>query len=393
MKLLYFADIRLPLERANGIQTVETCHALAARGHDVTLIVRPDTHVPPRDPYEYYGLERTKGFAIEQAPVAGPLFARRLAYLSFALGRAMGKARADVLFTRDLGVASMLAQVPGALRAPFVYESHGYAPDVSAELHELLSTARPAGPRKLKRLESRERLVWREAAGYVTITRSLADLLTDRFGRRENLAVVPDGVRLGGERSFAPARVLNVVGYAGHLYAWKGVHVLLEALARLPDVRGVIIGGHEQEPDLARARDRAQQLGLTSRVEFSGLVPPTAVATHLERAGILVLPNLATTMSTRFTSPLKLFEYMAAGRAIVASDLPAIREVLQHERNALLVPAGDAVALADTIQRLLADPSLAHRLAQAAFEDVEAFGWDRRAERLTPVLERAQAST
>ena len=56
VRILYFADIRFPLERANGIQTMETCHALAERGHDVTLVVRPDTHAPARDPFAYYGL-------------------------------------------------------------------------------------------------------------------------------------------------------------------------------------------------------------------------------------------------------------------------------------------------------------------------------------------------
>ncbi len=118
MRLIYFADVRLPLERANGIQTMETCHALAARGHDVRLITRPDTQKPARDPYVYYGLPRHPRFAIEQAPVFGPQFARRLGYLSFALGRALGQARADVLFTRDLGVAALLARLPaGAANA------------------------------------------------------------------------------------------------------------------------------------------------------------------------------------------------------------------------------------------------------------------------------------
>ena len=56
MRILYFADIRFPLERANGIQTMETCHALAERGHEVHLVVRPDTHTPARDPFEFYGL-------------------------------------------------------------------------------------------------------------------------------------------------------------------------------------------------------------------------------------------------------------------------------------------------------------------------------------------------
>jgi glycosyltransferase involved in cell wall biosynthesis len=393
VRLTYFADIRLPLERANGIQTMETCHALAARGHEVTLIARSDTRKPARDPYEYYGLPRSRGFVIEQAPVAGPQLARRLGYLSFSAGRAIGRGRADVLFTRDLGVAAALLRLPPALRPPLVYESHGYAPEVAAELPRLVATASPAGARKLKRLQEREARVWREAAGYVTITSALADLLANRFGSRDNVAVVPDGVRLAADRQWTPPpEGPAVVGYAGHLYAWKGTDILLEALARMPDVRGLIVGGHEAEPDLPRARERAQALGLGARVELTGPVPPAAVAGFLERASILVLPNLPTAISTHFTSPLKVFEYMAAGRAIVASDLPALREVLQDSVNALLVPAGDAGALATAIQRLIDDPRLANRLAQTAFARAEQFDWSRRAERLEPVLERARTS-
>jgi glycosyltransferase involved in cell wall biosynthesis len=183
-----------------------------------------------------------------------------------------------------------------------------------------------------------------------------------------------------------------IIGYAGHLYAWKGVDVLLQAVAHIPGARAVIVGGHSSEPDLPRLRERAQQLGIASRVEFTGLVSPSAVPPYLARAAILVLPNLPTTISTRFTSPLKLFEYMAAGRAIVASDLPALREVLTDGVNALLVPAGDADALAGAIARLIADDSLADRLGQAAFDAALDYTWDRRAERLEPVLERARTS-
>jgi glycosyltransferase involved in cell wall biosynthesis len=394
VRITYFADIRLPLERANGIQTVETCHALAARGHEVLLIARPDTRTPARDPYEYYGVPRSQGFAIEQAPVMGPQFARRLGYLSFALGRALGQGRGGVLFTRDLGVAAMIVRVPRAVRPPLVYESHGYAPDVAAEMPRLIATATPASRAKLARLASRETQVWRGAEGYVTITEALARLLTERLGMRDNLAVVPDGVRIGPGRRCSPAPDTGtpVVAYAGHLYAWKGVDVLLDSLARLPDVRAVIVGGHEAEPDLPRVRARARELGIEDRVEFTGLVPPSAVPAALERATILVLPNLPSSISTHFTSPLKLFEYMSAGRAIVASDLPAIREVLRDRDNALLVPAGNAVALAEAVAQLIADPPLRDRLARRAFDDAAAYSWDARAARLEAVLTRAIAS-
>jgi glycosyltransferase involved in cell wall biosynthesis len=101
---------------------------------------------------------------------------------------------------------------------------------------------------------------------------------------------------------------------------------------------------------------------------------------------VLVLPNTATHISARYTSPLKLFEYMAAGRPIVASDLPALREVLTDGENALLVEPGNAAQLADAIGRLLHDPELAQRLAAAAWRDVQAYSWDRRAERLEVAL-------
>ena len=393
MRIAYFADVRFPLERANGIQTMETCYAMARRGHDVDLIVRPDTHAPARDPLVYYGLPPEARLRLERAPVSGPAAARRLGYLAFALGRAIGRTRADVLVTRDLGVASALLEVPRRLRPPLVYESHGYAPDVAAALPELVATATRPSARKLRRLAAREARVWRRADGYVTITAALRADLEQRHGTRERIAVVPDGVRLGPRASGAATRISHAcVAYAGHLYAWKGVDVLLEAVARLPDARGLIVGGHAEEPDLARVKALAGRLGIGDRVTFTGMVDPGRVADLLGQADVLALPNPASAISTRFTSPLKLFEYMAAGRPIVASDLPSIREVLAHEVNALLVPSGDAAAMARAIERLLADPVLASRLARAALDGVPEYSWDRRAERLEALFHEVIAA-
>jgi glycosyltransferase involved in cell wall biosynthesis len=420
LRILYFADIRFPIERANGIQTMETCHALARRGHFVSLVVRPDTESPSRDPFGYYGLPLIARFSIETVPLSGPAVARRAGYIAFAAGRILGRSRADIVMTRDLGVASALLRIPKRLRPAIVYESHGYAPDVAAALPGLVATAKPAAPGKLERLARREAFVWRSAEGYVTITHGLAAELRERFGERPHLSVVPDGTRVASaDRAQSPesrvpnseSRVPNSesrapspesrvpspeprvsavkaqVTYAGHLYAWKGVDVLLEALARLEGVRGVIVGGHEREPDLGRLRELAKSLGIADRVRFTGLVTPPEVAAHLREADALVLPNPASAISTRFTSPLKLFEYMAAGRPIVASDLPAIREVLRHEQNALLVAPGDPDALAAAVRRLLDDRALADRLARAAHEAAGEYSWDKRAERLEALFQ------
>jgi glycosyltransferase involved in cell wall biosynthesis len=392
VRILYLADIRFPLERANGIQSMETCHALARRGHDVHMIVRPDTAVPPRDPYIFYGLPRVDRLSIERAPVAGPAAARRLGYLAFAIGRSIGAGRSQVTFTRDLSVAASLLRVPRALRPPLVYESHGYAPDVASALPGLISTAVAPSAAKLRRLAAREANVWRDAEGYVTITRGLANDLEGRLGPRNHLAIVPDGVRLeAGTRSPLPGLggpgPRPIVAYAGHLYPWKGVDVLLEALVYLPVADGLIVGGHEKEPDLARVKALAEKLGIASRVTFTGLVDPPSVTALLARASVLALPNPASAISNRFTSPLKLFEYMSAGRPIVASDLPAMREVLTPDVHAVLVPPGNASALASGIRRVLSDPELAARLAKTAATAVLDYTWDRRAERIDSLLQ------
>ena len=382
MRLLYFADIRFPLERANGIQTMETCYALAERGHDVRLVVKPDTHTPARDPFEFYGLPKLASLIIERAntpPGAGIL--QRVGYMSFVFGRAFGKGRADVILTRDLGVAAALLRMPSGSRAPVVYESHGYAPDVTAALPDLISTAQRPSAGKLKRLADREAAVWRNADGYVTITTGLANELVERFGARERVAIVPDGVRLP-DREPGPVPAEPIVAYAGHLYAWKGVDALLQSLVLVPGARGLIIGGHEQESDLGRVKALAAELGIADRVTFTGHVPPRDVDARLAEARVLVLPNPASAISTRFTSPLKLFEYMAARRPIVATSLPAIKEVLRDEVNALLVEPGDATAMGEAIARLLRDQGLAERLAEAAYKAAPQYTWARRAELL-----------
>jgi glycosyltransferase involved in cell wall biosynthesis len=123
-------------------------------------------------------------------------------------------------------------------------------------------------------------------------------------------------------------------------------------------------------------------LSCESRITFTGLLPPREATARLAEASVLLLPNPRSAISNAFTSPLKLFEYMAAERPIVASDLPAIREVLRDGENALLVEPGNPQAFVEAIARLQKDPALASRLARRARADVAQYTWAARAERL-----------
>jgi glycosyltransferase involved in cell wall biosynthesis len=393
--VLSFADTRFPIERANGVQTMATCRALAARGHAVTLVVRPDSAPAARDPFAFYGWARVPTLTIATIPSFGGRRTRRLRFLLGAMKLAHD-ATGAVVYTRDLGLAAFLLQLPAARRPIVVYESHGIAPVVAAEMPVLLGQPELApSPAKQHRLDRREARVWRRAHGFVTITRALQDELSARYGPRERVFVVPDGAdppavvpELSLDGTPAP---VPVAAYAGHLYPWKGADVFVQALALAPGVQGLVIGGHPQEADRTRIERLAVDLGVADRLEITGLLPRARVAAELARATMLVLPNTASAISDRYTSPLKLFEYLWAGRPIIASDLTSLREVLTAGA-AVFVPAGDAAALAAAMRELARDPTRAAALAATARTLAPLYTWEARAGRLEAALDAARAA-
>jgi glycosyltransferase involved in cell wall biosynthesis len=395
VKLLYFADTRFPIERANGVQTMATCHALAARGHDVTLVVRPDTTTPARDPFVFYDLPPVSGLHVHYVTTATGARTRRICFLLAAMKIVASQPDA-LVYTRDLGLASFLLQIPSARRPRVIYESHGVSVTVSEEMPRLLGNpGLKTSHRKRLRLNRQERRVWRRAPAYVTITHALEGELTKRYGRRVNVFVVPDGAREADRAAPMPPHLppspdgMPIAAYAGHLYPWKGVDVFVRALAITRGLRGLIVGGHPGEADRERVEGLARELGVMSRLEITGLVPPGDVERHLRSATMLVLPNSMSAISDRYTSPLKLFEYMRLGRPIIASNLAAIREVLTDGKTALLVAPDDPEALAAALVRVGSDLGLAAALGAAARGLAPEYTWARRAERLEAALEIA----
>jgi glycosyltransferase involved in cell wall biosynthesis len=173
------------------------------------------------------------------------------------------------------------------------------------------------------------------------------------------------------------------VGYVGHLYPGRGVEVLMQLARRLSEADVHIVGGTEQ--DIASWRSQAK--GITN-MHWHGYVPPARVDAFRQAMDVLVSPYQQSVVvaggaleTSRWMSPLKIFEYMAARKPIVASDLPVLREVLSHGVNALLVPPGSIEAWVSAIETLQRDPTLRDRLANQAFADVSArFTWMHRAQ-------------
>ena len=385
------ADVRFPLERANGVQIVKTAAALAGRGVETTLVVRQSDPRPTDEILGLFGVRPSPTLRVRRLQVGhrrGWSALPRVAFLArTVLVARAALARAETVFTRDLQLADVLLALPRR-GGRVVYEAHAVESVMYRERGALYGRTEVASDRKAERLRRREERVWKRADGFVATTAGIRDSFTELFGERGPWAVVPNGSDVPEDRTFPglaatdPPRVV----YAGQLYPWKGVDVLVEALHAVPGAELVVLGGLPGEADLERIRALVGRLGLEARTRFLGTVPQARVAAELAQARVVAVPFLQTAMTERHTSPIKAFEALAAGRPIVATDLPSSREVLRHEENALLVPPGDVAALGAAIGRLLADRALAERLARTAWDEAPLWSWDSRADKLVALL-------
>jgi glycosyltransferase involved in cell wall biosynthesis len=175
------------------------------------------------------------------------------------------------------------------------------------------------------------------------------------------------------------------IGYVGNLYHGRGVELVTELARRMPACRFELIGG--SEADLARIRG----LGQPANVVLHGFVPPARLADMYAELDILLLPYPRSGVrgptsgsdTSRWASPMKMFEYMASGVPMVASDLPVLGEVLGDGVNTLIAPADDAGAWQRALERLLGDPALRLRLATQAQQELRRdYTWQARAERI-----------
>ena len=402
LRLLYPGGFDFPTAQARAIQTLHTAHAMARAGWDVRVLAqRPrGPRVSTAGGLAVYGLASHPRLEIASVPVlradrVGWLeIHRRLALTNWSYGLAClldllrRRPRPDLILARDPRLAWIFLRTRPLHGRPVLYE-----------VHEIFST-RPRDNRSLEpdqvrgvagRTRALERAVFVEADLLLPLTRCCATLLEREHGvPPSRLAVVPDGT-LPPPAALPPrAPASRTIVYAGQLYPWKGVDVLLRAMPRLPDVSLVVLGGRGgRDPDLEACRRLARQLGVEARVAFAGFVPYGQIRERLAGAGAAIIPLPDRLMSRYFTSPLKLFDYMAAGVPIVATDVPALREVLVDGENALLVPPGDPEALAGAIDWILGDPALAERLRRRAFAEVADYTWERRAERIIEAVDAA----
>lgn len=375
MKITYLYPSSLPSQRANAIQVMKTCQSLAQLGHKVSLVVPGSAMDNPTwdaladlyglsTPFELHflkpGLTGRRGFAREAAREA----------------RRMGT---DLVFTRSLpaAVTSLRMKLPAIL-----------------EMHQMPGGLfGPVWFRWFIRLKGRKLLL--------TITLALSDALVKAYPRLSQgtpLLVAPSGVDL--------ERYANLPGAAearrqlglpetwsavctGNLYPGRGMDLVLDLARRLPQVMFIWVGGTPEDVSLWKERSRAAGM---ENILLTGFIANREMPLYQAAADVLLLPyapaftNSGGEDISAVSSPLKAFEYLAAGRPICSSDLPVLREVL-NESNAVLLPSGDAEAWQQALQQLHDRPEKWKALSQQASRDAKGYSWQERSRK---VLEKFQ---
>lgn len=383
-RLDLLVNVRFPGSRAHGIQVAAMAAALADAGLAVEVIAPRRVPQEDLDPWAHYGVRRN--FLVQHLANLDliDLVPPRLQRVPFLLQSASFGLRAlsRMVNQREQGVLVRDHYTTALLCAAL--RTHDLA-RLAAEVHNL-----PAAGRRRRRVAK----ALARLPAVVTISGGLRDDLVAEGLDPERVLVARDGVdlaRFSGLPTRAAARTelqLEVdrplVVYAGQLYAWKGVDVLVEAMAQVPDAHLMVVGGGPD--DLPRIHDAVER-HVPDRARLVGQVPPSHVPFYLAAADVVALPNSGESeISARYTSPLKLFEGMAAERALIASDLPSLGEVLEHDRNAWMVAPDDPAALAEGLRTLLADAPRRERLAAEARRDVNAYTWTARGERVARFL-------
>ncbi len=364
----------------DAVQLLELAGALRARGHDVSLVGSQ-----PLEPYVF----NTAGARLRSFVRSLPWWARDVAELGL-----MARAAWRALRTRRAGAVDLMIHRP----AVYDFAAACIARRLGAPLALYLDTHIES--ERAFRAESYwralhaygMRTLGRSAIVIATPSRAVADYYAGLGLPADKIVILRNGiserhVRMGLEVTEAHPPLRDgarcTVGFVGSLSAWHGVDLLLEAIRRLtadahakdgprpemgPSFRLVIVGRGRESDSL---RVRAQAMGLGDIVEWRGAVSHDDAVRAMGEFDIAVLPNTLPT-----GAPMKLAEYAAMGRPIIAPDLPNIRDMFTDGTEIVLVQPGDVGALAAAIRRLAHNPPEARRLGRAAQARVASCTWE-----------------
>lgn len=369
MNIVAIAGSIIPSDTANSIQVMKACSALAQLGHNLTLLLpeNPQSKIENRDLKSHYGLQTE--FPIQWLSTSS----RRL-----FIWQSVQRAR--ILKPNLLYTWFPQSAVFGLIhKMPVIFEIH-------LQPTGLLG---PLWHRAFAKLRGKKRLV--------SITRALVNILERDYKmmfQPDELVIAPNGVDLERFASLPETviarrqiglREAPTVMCTGHLYAGRGADLFLSLAKFISHAHFVWVGGRPEDVNEWKHKAKTENI---SNITFTGFLPNIDLPLYQAAADILLMPygssimgSSGTADSASVASPMKMFEYMAAARAIVSADLPVIREVL-NEKNAVFCAPNEIGDWRLEIERLLEDEARRTQLGNQARRDVEGYTWLAREEKV-----------
>ena len=367
MKILYLSNSIIPSRSANSIHVMRMCNALSKNKHQVTLIA------PSRDNYyekninnifNYYGVK--KSFEVKKLwypDIKGGVFFYILSIFAYLIFNR----QFDIVYSRFLHGCYVALFVANQV----YFEAH--TPIYKESFLNLIIFKRIIKNKKFKKL--------------IVISNALKKkYLKKKFLNKDLIQVAHDGAdkikKINKKKKLLGIDGNLKVGYVGHLYKGKGVEIIKSVASKINDtVEFHIIGGTEKDLEYWKKRINKKN------VFFYGFVSPKNVSKYIDAIDVCMLPNQKIVYAhgankngfniSEFTSPLKLFEYMAHKKAIIASNLPVLKEVL-NEKNSILVDCANINGWINSIKKLQ-DPKKRQKLGNQALKDLNRYLWINRA--------------
>lgn len=378
MRIAYLAASQFPSRAANSVHVVKMCSALAAAGHEVTLFAWKQNGVVPNI-FSDFGVPQN--FEIVLVPRRSNRIFGLIQFYRIFRARSADRHPSDfdLIYARHRLLLFVLRNFGSNL----VFEAHSPPQTISAKLVELALL-------RHKRLSA-----------VVVISRALRLKYEENLPPRyaEKLFVAHDAASRQSFDVMCSARELSeldrpIIGYLGHLYKGKGMEIICRLAPLLTSCDFVIAGGEPNDILYWKAKCTSKN------VFFLGHLPHFQLTETLKRFDIVVAPyqervSVAGSKGdvARWMSPLKLFEYMAAGKPIVCSDLPVIREILTDRVNARLVAATDVDAWREAITELIQTRSIRQRLGFTAFADFNSkHTWEKRSQMILAAVTERRAN-
>lgn len=370
MKIAYLSSSIIPSRAANSVHVMKMCNAFASNGHDITLYApnrKNEQEAGVVNVFEFYGVENK--FTIKKMPYPKVRFVRNLVY-AFSCLFSLFSLKPNLVYGRDFFGCFF-----AAIFFPTTYEAHAPLTGIRLKLLKLMLHMK-----KFKKL-----VLISEALRNVFLQdQAMAKFQKKIFVAHDGADMVSGNIQ-SSLLNFADEDKIKI-GYVGSLYKGKGMEIVAElSKASLEEFSLHVIGGMEK--DIAYWQSKIDK----ENVYFHGFLSQDILIEYMAALDICLLPNQKVVLPygakndsaniSDFTSPLKMFEYMSHGKAIVCSDLPVLREVL-NEKNSILVKPDSVNEWVGAIRKL-ADKDVREKLGQQALQDfLSNYTWKIRAKNL-----------